>query len=151
MPVQPSPLVAALASSSHDPNCRNEVAGDTAPAADIAADVSGADDVEIADVAVGVVGFGVFGAFGRPRPWAAASEQTSTTMRSAPKGSRREFITSPRWCCPFPALSGPSARAGSLSAESGARWGLETAAAWGSSAARERPAYSSLSSPPARD
>ena len=45
MPVRPSPLVAALASSSHDPNCRNEVAGDTAPAADIAADVSGADDV----------------------------------------------------------------------------------------------------------
>src|SRR5437870_4182081 len=51
MPVQPSPLVAALASSSHDPNCRNEVAGDTAPAADIAADVSGADDVESAGAA----------------------------------------------------------------------------------------------------
>src|SRR3989454_12427575 len=104
MPVRPSPLVAALASSSHDPNCRNEVAGDTA--ADIAADVSGADDVEIADVAVGVVGFGVFGAFGRPRPWAAASEETSTTMRKAPEGRRRAIITSPRWCRPLPAFAG---------------------------------------------
>src|SRR3989442_1745834 len=55
MPVRPSPPVPALASSSHEPNCRTEVPGDTAPARRIGADV---DDVG----AGGVVGAGAGGA-----------------------------------------------------------------------------------------
>src|SRR2546425_4541423 len=112
MPVRPSPPVPVLASSSHEPNCRTEVPGDTAPARRIGPEVDGVG-TETAGEAVGVDTFGAFGALGalgRPRPWAAAScEQHSATTRNAPKGSRRDLITAPApwwWYYPLPVPAG---------------------------------------------
>ena len=79
----PSPGMAAVASSSHDPNCRNETidaAGSNAGAASgtnagdevdetVVVGELGAGELDVGALVVGAVGAGLlFGAFGRPLP-----------------------------------------------------------------------------------
>src|SRR5918998_973700 len=85
IPVRPSPLVGALASSSHDPNCRN----------DTDAGVDGTEPPSTApNAATAVVSVVVFGDLGRPRPWAAAScEPAKSAATIAALSGRRCGLT----------------------------------------------------------
>src|SRR5918994_4498852 len=87
IPVRPSPAVGALASSSQDPNCRKLMAADPV----VVVVVGTPEDVEL-DTSCVVV----FGALGRPRPWAAASLVIRNEVaRAAPiRGRVRNFTES---------------------------------------------------------
>jgi hypothetical protein len=110
----PSPGVPALASSSHEPNCRNvtsEADGSALPSV-IGVDVlggealaGGADDcaLDVGVVVVGELGAGAvgFGALGRPLPFPlpcasafTASAITRPVARAAVRGIER-FVTMP--------------------------------------------------------
>src|SRR5262245_24987039 len=103
----PSPGVPALASSSHEPNCRNVTieAEGSVPESIIGVDVlvgalgAGAGELEVGEL---VVGAGLFvGALGRPfpfpLPWPLAFVDraiTRPTVRAAVSGNER-FVTVP--------------------------------------------------------
>jgi hypothetical protein len=110
----PSPGVPALASSSHEPNCRNvtiEAEGSApksvigADALDVEALVVGADgwELDVGALVVGELGAGAvgFGAFGLPLPFplpcalaSTASAITNPIARAAVRGNE-PFVTMP--------------------------------------------------------
>ena len=108
----PSPGVPALASSSHEPNCRNVTieAEGSAPPSMIGADVLdvevlvvGADgwELDVGALVVGELGAGAvgFGAFGRPFPLPCALASTASAItkpmaRAAVRGNE-PFVTMP--------------------------------------------------------
>jgi hypothetical protein len=105
----PSPGVPALASSSHEPNCRNvtiEAEGSVPPSVigvDVLDDevlvVGDGCELDVGALVVGelVVGVVGFGAFGRPLPCAPAfadKAMTRPVARAAVRGNER-FVTLP--------------------------------------------------------